>query len=219
MQLSYLISFLACTTRLSIAYPHGLENRAGNQPSNDAVTRAVDNFARDADTVSAALNNLPTLTDKNEISTTARRAFDAESDEDNQRSVLAAAAGGAGDRSNSLIMRFTPAVLDGLDAIARAGTIDAILQNLPAVERARNPNILPSITQLSNAALDALGINNKQAKNFPPTTGTSKLAQIGGNGGNGGNNNNNNNNDGGRDNNNNNDGGRNNNNDNRNGRN
>ncbi|POS82340.1 hypothetical protein EPUL_005955, partial [Erysiphe pulchra] len=182
MQLSYILSFLACTAQLSIAYPLQQEIRAAGNPSDEEVTQAVDRLAKNADTVSSVLNKLPSLTDESEISKTAKRGVDAESDEDGQRTVLAAAAGSAGDKSNKLIMKYGPSVLSGLEAIAKAGTVKSVEQNVPKIEKIRNPNILPSITQLSNAALDANDINNKRAKSFPPTNASSKMSQISSNG-------------------------------------
>nr|ARJ57516.1 putative secreted effector protein CSEP034 [Podosphaera xanthii] len=137
-------------------------------PSSDSVTKAVSNFDRDATMVSAALNSLPNLTNSKQIKSVAKSAFDAESDEDAQRSVLAAAAGDAGKSPNSKIVQFTPAVLNGLMAISQKGTVESVQQNLPAIESARNPNILPSITKLSNAALDAVGLP-MTAQKFPAT--------------------------------------------------
>ncbi|KAK0108007.1 hypothetical protein ONS96_003786 [Cadophora gregata f. sp. sojae] len=43
---------------------------------------------------------------------------------------------------------------------------------LPAIEQARNPNILPSITQLSQAALDNAGVTSMTAVTFPLTVGS-----------------------------------------------
>ncbi|KAM3078429.1 hypothetical protein ACMFMG_006309 [Clarireedia jacksonii] len=88
-----------------------------NTPSPAQVQAAVSGFASDAKIVSAALNSLPTMTDGIAIAFTAAKAFAAESDEDSQRAVLAAAAGSAGSSSNAKIVKNTPVVLNGLKAI------------------------------------------------------------------------------------------------------
>ncbi|KAM0143539.1 hypothetical protein ACHAO1_000640 [Botrytis cinerea] len=132
------------------------------------VKSAVSGFASDANTVSAALNKLPTMTDKSAISSLAGKAFAAESDEDSQRSVLAAAAGSAGTSANSKIVKNTPAVLKGLKAMMTDPSTSSVKSNVATIENARNPNILPSITQLSNAALSAMSLS-QTAQKFPAT--------------------------------------------------
>lgn len=114
-------------------------NGQGDKPrvSTSSVTQAVEDFARDANLVSKMLNSLPSSTDPNEIKSMARRARDAEADEDSHRSVLAAAAGQRGRESSDKIMRFTPLVIDGLNRILERGTKSSVLQNIPLIERAR----------------------------------------------------------------------------------
>ncbi|KUJ19609.1 uncharacterized protein LY89DRAFT_642756 [Mollisia scopiformis] len=135
-----------------------------------SVKSAVQNFANDANTVSSSLNQLGSTTDTATIKSLATTAFKAESDEDGQRSVLASAAGSAGSASNSKIVKNTPTVLNGLSAIMKKPTVATTKSNLATIQNARNPNILPSITQLSNAALDAMGLP-QTAQKFPATTG------------------------------------------------
>ncbi|THV54535.1 hypothetical protein BGAL_0025g00560 [Botrytis galanthina] len=132
------------------------------------VKSAVSGFASDANTVSAALNKLPSMTDKSDISALAGKAFAAESDEDSQRSVLFAAAGSAGSSANSKIVKNTPAVLKGLKAMVINPSTASVKSNVATIESARNPNILPSITQLSNAALGAMSLS-QTAQKFPAT--------------------------------------------------
>ncbi|KAF7869869.1 hypothetical protein EAF04_004653 [Stromatinia cepivora] len=132
------------------------------------VKSAVSGFANDANTVSAALNKLPSMTDRSDIASLAGKAFNAESDEDSQRSVLFAAAGSAGSSANSKIVKNTPAVLRGLKAMMINPTALSVKYNVATIEAARNPNILPSITQLSNAALSAMSLS-PTAQNFPAT--------------------------------------------------
>lgn len=101
--------------------------------------------------------------------------------------MLATAAGSAGAKSNALIVKNTPAVLDGLMTIQNDPTPETAAAALPAIEQARyaphlsglastnfdrNPNILPSITQLSQAALDNAGVTSMTAVTFPLTVGS-----------------------------------------------
>ncbi|ESZ92601.1 hypothetical protein SBOR_7018 [Sclerotinia borealis F-4128] len=132
------------------------------------VKSAVSGFANDANTVSAALNKLPSMTDKSDIASLAGKAFNAESDEDSQRSVLLSAAGSAGSSANSKIVKNTPAVLNGLKAIMKNPSTSSVKSNVATIESARNPNILPSITELSNAALSAMSLS-QTAQKFPAT--------------------------------------------------
>ncbi|KAH7397505.1 hypothetical protein BKA64DRAFT_753047 [Cadophora sp. MPI-SDFR-AT-0126] len=136
------------------------------------VMYAAGAFANDAMTVSASLNTLGTETDPEKIRQIATTAFQAESDEDQRRNVLATAAGSAGAKSNALIVKNTPAVLDGLMTIQNDPTPETAAAALPAIEQARNPNILPSITQLSQAALDNAGVTSMTAVTFPLTVGS-----------------------------------------------
>ncbi|KAH7346903.1 hypothetical protein BKA65DRAFT_478073 [Rhexocercosporidium sp. MPI-PUGE-AT-0058] len=137
-----------------------------------AVMYAAGAFANDAMTVSASLNTLGTETDPEKIRQLATVAFQAESDEDQRRNVLATAAGSAGAKSNALIVKNTPAVLDGLMTIQNDPTPETAAAALPAIESARNPNILPSITQLSQSALDNAGVTSMTAVTFPLTVGS-----------------------------------------------
>ncbi|POS86489.1 hypothetical protein EPUL_006078 [Erysiphe pulchra] len=170
-----------------------------NAPSKDMVMQAAANFAQDVGIVSNAINKMTSMTDQDAIKDTAQRAFNAESDEDNQRQILIAAAGSAGETANRKIQQYTPTVLDGLDAITKDPSPDSVQVNTKMMEDARNPNILPSITQLSNAALDNMGLE-KAAPNFKKTTGQSGSSSgttdlgTGGNNDNANTNNNNNNN-------------------------
>ncbi|KAI6249692.1 hypothetical protein HI914_01169 [Erysiphe necator] len=163
-------------------------NSTGNNITNDSVQRAADGFAQDAGIVSNAINAMTSMTDQNAIKATAQRAFDAESDEDNQRKVLAAAAGTAGNSANSKIQKYTPTVLNGLKAITKDPSPDSVQKNTQMMEDPRNANILPSITQLSNAALDAMGLA-QTAPELKMTTGASGNGDStnGGSGNNGGN--------------------------------
>ncbi|KAI6247224.1 hypothetical protein HI914_05104 [Erysiphe necator] len=193
---------------------------SGTTPNvtKDSVSRAADNFAQDAGIVSNAINKMTSMTDQSAIKDAAQRAFDAESDEDNQRQILAAAAGSAGDSANGKIMKFTPTVLNGLNAIVMDPSPDSVQMNTKMMEDPRNANILPSITQLSNAALDAMGLDMTAPK-LRSTTGASGNNNNNNNSDNNNNNNNsdNNNNNNNSDNNNNNNNSDNNNNNNNNG--
>ncbi|KAB8298332.1 hypothetical protein EYC80_002059 [Monilinia laxa] len=140
----------------------------GKKVTSAQVQSAVSGFANDANTVSAALNKLPSMTDPFQISALAGQAFSAESDEDSQRSVLFAAAGTAGAAANSKIVQNTPTVLNGLKAMMNAPSFLTVKSNVATIQAARNPNILPSITQLSNAALGAMGLP-ATAQKFPAT--------------------------------------------------
>ncbi|PMD40171.1 hypothetical protein L207DRAFT_528554 [Hyaloscypha variabilis F] len=146
---------------------------SSKKPSMATVQQATTNFAKDANTVSASLNQLPDETSANSIKSLATTAFNAESDEDAQRAVLAvaaaaAAAGSAGSSSNTKIVQNTPTVLEGLKAIMQKPTAVTVKSNVATIQNSRNPNILPSITQLSNLALKAVGSTMTQQK-FPAT--------------------------------------------------
>ena len=106
-------------------------------PSMSAVQQATTNFAKDANTVSASLNQLPGETSANSIKSLATTAFNAESDEDAQRAVLAAAAGSAGSASNTKIVQNTPVVLKGLKAIMQNPTTSAVKSNVATIQNAR----------------------------------------------------------------------------------
>ncbi|QSZ34406.1 hypothetical protein DSL72_005998 [Monilinia vaccinii-corymbosi] len=139
-----------------------------NKATSAKVQSAVSGFANDANTVSAALNQLPSMTNPIQIAALAKSAFNAESDEDSQRSVLFAAAGKAGASANTKIVQNTPAVLKGLKAMMQAPSALSVKYNVASIQAVRNPNILPSITALSNKALVAMGLP-ATAKAFPPT--------------------------------------------------
>lgn len=101
------------------------------------VKSAVSGFANDANTVSSALNKLPTVTDKNQIAALAGTAFKAETDEDSQRSVLFSAAGSAGSSANSKIVKNTPTVLKGLKAIMTNPSTSSVKSNVATIQSAR----------------------------------------------------------------------------------
>ncbi|KAL5318317.1 hypothetical protein ACEPPN_013376 [Leptodophora sp. 'Broadleaf-Isolate-01'] len=160
------------TSGASMAGPAGTPPTVQGNSNAAAVMYAAGAFANDANTVSASLNTLGTETDPEKIRQLATVAFQAESDEDQRRNVLATAAGSAGAKSNALIVKNTPAVLDGLMTIQNDPTPETAASALPAIESARNPNILPSITQLSQAALDNAGVTSMTAVEFPLTVGS-----------------------------------------------
>ncbi|KAH8646566.1 hypothetical protein BGZ60DRAFT_509652 [Tricladium varicosporioides] len=140
----------------------------GKKPTADAVQTAADNFAKDANTVSASLNQLPSETDATKIKALATTAFKAESDEDAQRAVLFAADPNGGASANAKIVKNTPTVLDGLSNIQKNPTPQNVAKMVDTIAAARNPQILPSITQLSNSAMKAVGLP-AAAQKFPAT--------------------------------------------------
>lgn len=152
----------------------GSGNTGGNNktPSASAVQQAADNFAGDVSVVSNSLNTLGTTTDQATRKKLANAGFKAESDEDNQRSVLFAA-GNNGD-ANTKIVDNTPIVLDGLSSIAKDPSDDNTAKQLQTMEKARNANILPSITSLTNSAFKATGIDSS-AQKFQSTTGSQSI--------------------------------------------
>ncbi|KAK2608332.1 hypothetical protein N8I77_006950 [Diaporthe amygdali] len=141
------------------------------------VQNAASSFAGDVAIVSSSLNGMGTTTDTNQIRTMARKAFVAEKDEDQHRAVLDDAAGRDAQQANKKIVDNTPIVLDGLQSIMRNPSMANTMKQLSRVETSRNANILPSITQLSNAAFQNTGVNS-QAKTFDPTTGTQSLKTL-----------------------------------------
>ncbi|KAG4436561.1 hypothetical protein IFR05_007956 [Cadophora sp. M221] len=160
------------TAGSSMTGPAGTPATVQGNSNAASVMYAAGAFANDAMTVSASLNTLGTETDPEKIRQLATVAFQAESDEDQRRNVLATAAGSAGAKSNALIVKNTPAVLDGLMTIQNDPTPETAAAALPGIESARNPNILPSITQLSQAALDNAGVTSMTAVEFPLTVGS-----------------------------------------------
>lgn len=110
---------------------------SSKMPSMAAVQQAATNFAKDANTVSASLNQLPGETSTTNIKSLATTAFNAESDEDAQRAVLAAAAGSAGSSSNNKIVQNTPTVLKGLKAIMQNPIIATVKSNIATIQNAR----------------------------------------------------------------------------------
>ncbi|KAH8198203.1 hypothetical protein TruAng_007630 [Truncatella angustata] len=153
----------------------GKSSSSGNSsgaPSADAVQQAADNFASDVSTVSNSLNTLGTTTDTATRKKLANAGFKAESDEDNQRSVLFAA--GANKDANTKILDNTPTVLDGLSSIAKDPSDDNTAKQLQTMETARNANILPSITALTNSAFKATGVD-ATAQKFQSTTGSKSI--------------------------------------------
>ncbi|PBP26209.1 PPE family protein [Diplocarpon rosae] len=144
--------------------------QSGGTPAAPAVQYAAGAFANDANTVSASLNALGTEQDPEMIRSLATTAFQAESDEDQRRNVLNTAGGSQAKDANALIVKNTPAVLDGLQAIMTDPTPATAKSNLQTIEDARNPNILPSITKLTNAAMVNSGLQ-PMAVEFQATTG------------------------------------------------
>jgi len=115
---------------------------SSKKPSMATVQQATTNFAKDANTVSASLNQLPDETSANSIKSLATTAFNAESDEDAQRAVLAvaaaaAAAGSAGSSSNTKIVQNTPTVLEGLKAIMQKPTAVMVKSNVATIQNSR----------------------------------------------------------------------------------
>ncbi|KAL5329690.1 hypothetical protein ACEPPN_003205 [Leptodophora sp. 'Broadleaf-Isolate-01'] len=147
--------------------------QTGGTPAAPGVQYAAGAFANDATTVSASLNALGTEQNPEMIRALASVAFTAESDEDQRRNVLNTAGGSAAKNANALIVKNTPAVLDGLQNIMNDPTPATAKTNLQSIEAARNPNILPSITELSNAAMMMSGLQ-PLAVEFPPTTGSTR---------------------------------------------
>jgi hypothetical protein len=107
----------------------------GNTPSASAVQQAANNFASDVSTVSNSLNTLGTTTDQATRKKLANTGFKAESDEDNQRSVLFAA--GNNKDANAKIVQNTPTVLDGLSSIAKDPSDANTAKQLQTMETAR----------------------------------------------------------------------------------
>ncbi|KAK9770778.1 hypothetical protein SCAR479_12569 [Seiridium cardinale] len=144
----------------------------GGAQSANAVQQAADNFAGDVATVSNSLNTLGTTTDQATRKQLANAGFKAESDEDAQRSVLFAA--GNNEDANTKIVDNTPIVLDGLTSIAKDPSDANTAKQLQTMETARNANILPSITALTNSAFKASGIDST-AQKFQSTTGSQSI--------------------------------------------
>ncbi|SZF01815.1 unnamed protein product [Blumeria hordei] len=140
----------------------------GIKPVARTVSQAAENLASDANAVSDAITKLPTLSTKEDIQSVSQVAIDAESDEDTHRIILATAASCKGNEANEKLLTYGPTVLRELKAMNSAGTPEAVKQSIPVIEKVRNPNVLPSITQLSNAALENSGLPPTQ-KDFPPT--------------------------------------------------
>ncbi|PVH84272.1 hypothetical protein DL98DRAFT_569237 [Cadophora sp. DSE1049] len=159
------------TTGTSGTAPIAPDLQTGGTPGAPGVQYAAGAFANDATTVSASLNALGTEQNPEMIRALASVAFTAESDEDQRRNVLNTAGGSAAKNANALIVKNTPAVLDGLQNIMNDPTPATAKTNLQSIETARNPNILPSITELSNAAMMMTGLQ-PLAVEFPPTTGS-----------------------------------------------
>ncbi|ORY61368.1 uncharacterized protein BCR38DRAFT_487120 [Pseudomassariella vexata] len=146
-----------------------------SKPNADDVQQAADNFAGDVATVSNSLNTLGITTDTAQRKKLAKAGFDAETDEDAQRAVLFAA--GNNVVANQKIVVNTPIVLDGLQSIMENPSDANTAKQLQTMETARNANILPSITALTNSAFQATGVN-AAAKNFQPTTGTQAITAL-----------------------------------------
>lgn len=88
--------------------------------------------------VSASLNQLPDGTSANSIKSLATTAFNAESDEDAQNSVLAAAAGSAGSVLNTKIVQNTPTVLKELKAIMQSPIAATVKSNAATIQNSRS---------------------------------------------------------------------------------
>ncbi|KAH8659851.1 hypothetical protein BX600DRAFT_51149 [Xylariales sp. PMI_506] len=144
-------------------------------PTVKAVQQAADNFASDVSTVSHSLNTLGTTTSQTERVTLANAGYKAESNENAQRAVLFAA--GSNTNANTKIVDNTPTVLDGLSSIASNPSDANTEKQLATMEAARNANILPSITSLTQSAFNAVGID-ATAEKFASTTGTAALKKL-----------------------------------------
>lgn len=113
----------------------GNKGGAAGAPNAAAVQKAADNFAGDVSIVSNSLNTLITTTNTAQRTKLAKAGFDAETDEDNQRSVLFAA--GKNTAANGLIVKFTPTVLDGLKSIQNNPSQANTEQQVKTMETAR----------------------------------------------------------------------------------
>ncbi|KAI0999438.1 hypothetical protein K3495_g8759 [Podosphaera aphanis] len=158
---------------------NGNSNQPASQdrPSADTIMSAVDAFAKDANTVSAQMNALPGLMNELDIKSAAKAALDAENDEGPIVKLLATTAGNGGLAANTRLMKYGPTVVAGLMDMANKGTVESVKTNIAMIEEVRNPNVLPSITELSNAALDSMGITTKVAQKFP-VTGSNRPARV-----------------------------------------
>lgn len=115
----------------------GLSTRASKSstPSASSVQTAADNFSSDVSIVSNSLNTLGTTTDQATRTKLANTGFKAETDEDNQRSVLFAA--GQNSAANTKIVDNTPAVLNGFSSIAKNPSDANTAKQLQTMETAR----------------------------------------------------------------------------------
>ncbi|KAL1847093.1 hypothetical protein Daus18300_014063 [Diaporthe australafricana] len=168
----------------SPANPFAAAAQAFGGGNKEDVQTAASSFAGDVAIVSSSLNGMGTTTDTKQIKSMAKAAFVAEKDEDQHRAVLDDAAGRDATKANQKIVDNTPIVLDGLQSIMQNPTMANTMKQLSKVESARNANILPSITQLSNSAFQNTGVD-QQAKKFDPTTGTQSLKTLMASGGGG----------------------------------
>lgn len=140
MQFTSIIAVFALAS-LSAAYP--LEIRAArggnstNAASASAVTTAAQNFVDDATTVSASLNTMNDQRNRFKVAALAKKAFDAETDEDAQRAVLSAAGGADAAASNAKIVKNTPIVLDGLASIMKNPSPANTKSQIATMEAAR----------------------------------------------------------------------------------
>lgn len=126
------------------AYPFRMESQiltrdesSNSKTSAENVSQAVNGLARNTETVTRELNALPLIQDKKYIQDSARAAYDAASNQDSHRSVLAATAGSAGRSSSDEIIKFMPTVLSGLSAIMQSGTIKSMMENIPVIQDTR----------------------------------------------------------------------------------
>lgn len=76
-------------------------------------------------------------TDPKQISSMARKAFVAETDEDQHRAVLDDAAGRDAKQANQKIVDNTPIVLDGLKSMMQNPSMANVMRQLSKVESAR----------------------------------------------------------------------------------
>ncbi|KAH8799658.1 hypothetical protein F5884DRAFT_113043 [Xylogone sp. PMI_703] len=162
------IILIAASTASPLVNRQGVGVVATSPTASHEVTSAITSFSDDVNAVSAALTALKTETDISTIAVIAAIGFSAESDEDNHRQVLFRFAGDAGNNANQMITTFTPKVLNGFRAIINDPSPETANSQAQQISAIRNPNILPSITELANAALAGVG-EAPSAPSFPPT--------------------------------------------------
>ena len=134
---SYPIFHNAASSTHSLAQAKDTATTKTTSKAAANVQKAADAFAGDVATVSNSLNKLATTTDKSTIASLAKAGFVAEMDEDQHRAVLNTAAGSAGKSANAKIVKNTPVVLKGLQAMMNTPTQASVKKNLATVENAR----------------------------------------------------------------------------------